>query len=110
MKRQPREAWPYLMAKQNVLPATCPHYLQSLDGVHIKARISVSMISTPIGGPDKTYVTQGLQGLWAHSKGCFYHDGRFATLMDVVNHCNDCKKLNLAQTEKSDLVEYLKSL
>jgi cytochrome c peroxidase len=40
----------------------------------------------------------------------FYHDGRFATLMNVVNHYNDCKKLNLAQTEKSDLVEYLKSL
>ena len=60
--------------------------------------------------PDKTYVTQGLKGLWAHMKGGFYHDGRFATLMDVVNHYNDCKKLNLAQTEKNDLVEYLKSL
>ena len=60
--------------------------------------------------PDKTYVTQGLKGLWAHMKGGFYHDGRFATLMDVINHYNDCKKLNLAQTEKNDLVEYLKSL
>jgi hypothetical protein len=60
--------------------------------------------------PDKTYVTQGLKGLWAHMKGGFYHDGRFATLMDVVNHYNSCKKLNLSETEKSDLVEYLKSL
>ncbi|MGQ0827976.1 MAG: hypothetical protein ACT4ON_06240 [Bacteroidota bacterium] len=60
--------------------------------------------------PDKTYVTQGLKGLWAHSKGGFYHDGRFATLMDVVNHYNDCKKLNLSASEKGDLVEYLKSL
>ena len=60
--------------------------------------------------PDKTYVTQGLRGLWAHSKGGFYHDGRFATLMDVVNHYNDCKKLSLTQSEKDDLVEYLKSL
>ena len=60
--------------------------------------------------PDKTYVTQGLRGLWAHSKGGFYHDGRFATLMDVVNHYNGCKKLNLTETEKNDLVEYLKSL
>jgi len=60
--------------------------------------------------PDKTYVTQGLKGLWAHSKGGFYHDGRFATLMDVVNHYNDCKKLSLSQSEKNDLVEYLKSL
>lgn len=60
--------------------------------------------------PDKTYVTQGLKGLWAHSKGGFYHDGRFATLMDVVNHYDDCKKLSLTDTEKLDLIEYLKSL
>lgn len=60
--------------------------------------------------PDKSYVTQGLRGLWAHSKGGFYHDGRFATLLDVVNHYNSCKKLNLSDTEKNDLVEYLKSL
>jgi hypothetical protein len=60
--------------------------------------------------PDKTYVTQGLRGLWAFSKGGFYHDGRFPTLLDVVNHYNNCKKLNLAETEKTDLVEYLKSL
>jgi cytochrome c2 len=60
--------------------------------------------------PDKTYVTQGLKGLWAHSKGGFYHDGRFATLMDVVNHYNSCKSLDLSDGEKNDLVEYLKSL
>jgi hypothetical protein len=60
--------------------------------------------------PDKTYVTQGLRGLWAFSKGGFYHDGRFATLMDVVNHYNNCKKLGLSEAEKNDLVEFLKSL
>jgi hypothetical protein len=60
--------------------------------------------------PDKTYVTQGLKGLWTHMKGGFYHDGRFATLMDVVNHYNDFKKLTLTEAEKRDLVEYLKSL
>lgn len=60
--------------------------------------------------PDKTYVTQGLKGLWAHSKGGFYHDGRFATLMDVVNHYDTCKSLKLTAGEKADLVEYLKSI
>ena len=60
--------------------------------------------------PDKSYVTQGLKGLWAHSKGGFYHDGRFSTLLEVVNHYDDCKKLNLSDSEKNDLVEYLKSL
>ncbi|MDQ3142532.1 MAG: hypothetical protein M3Q56_09845 [Bacteroidota bacterium] len=60
--------------------------------------------------PDKSYVTQGLKGLWTHMKGGFYHDGRFATLGDVVNHYNVCKQLNLAEAEKNDLVEFLKSL
>jgi hypothetical protein len=60
--------------------------------------------------PDGTYVTQGLKGLWTHMKGGFYHDGRFATLMDVVNHYNNFKKLSLTESEKKDLVEYLKSL
>jgi len=60
--------------------------------------------------PDNSYVTQGLKGLWTHMKGGFYHDGRFATLMDVVNHYNSCKNLNLTEGEKRDLVEYLKSL
>jgi len=60
--------------------------------------------------PDNTYVTQGLKGLWTHTKGGFYHDGRFTTLMDVVNHYNEFKKLRLSEAEKNDLVEYLKSL
>ena len=59
--------------------------------------------------PDKTYVTQGLKGLWIRKRG-FYHDGRFQTLLDVVNHYNNFKNLNLSEAEKSDVVEYLKSL
>ena len=59
--------------------------------------------------PEKTYVTQGLKGMWIRKRG-FYHDGRFATLLDVVNHYNSFKKLNLTDTEKNDLVEYLKSI
>jgi mono/diheme cytochrome c family protein len=60
--------------------------------------------------PERTYVTQGLKGLWTHMKGGFYHDGRFATLGDVIEHYNNFKKLNLTATEKKDLEEYLKSL
>src|SRR5688572_14296576 len=59
--------------------------------------------------PEKTYVTQGLKGMWIRKRG-FYHDGRFPTLMDVVNHYDNFKKLNLAENEKKDLVEYIKSL
>jgi hypothetical protein len=59
--------------------------------------------------PEKTYVTQGLKGIWIRKRG-FYHDGRFPTLLDVVNHYDTFKKLNLTDTEKTDLVEYLKSI
>ena len=60
--------------------------------------------------PEKTYRTAPLHGLWSHQKGGFYHDGRFATLRDVVNHYNTFKKLGLTDEEKDALVEYLKSL
>jgi hypothetical protein len=60
--------------------------------------------------PDDRYRTSPLNGLWTHTKGGFYHDGRFATLLDVVNHYDSCFSLGLAGQEKSDLVEYLKSL
>ena len=60
--------------------------------------------------PDKRYRTAPLPGLWTHTKGGFYHDGRFATLLDVVSHYNTHFGLSLNQQEKGDLVEYLKSL
>jgi hypothetical protein len=60
--------------------------------------------------PDGRYRTTPLNGLWTHTKGGFYHDGRFATLLDVVDHYDGCKNLGLSAGEKNDLVEYLKSL
>jgi hypothetical protein len=60
--------------------------------------------------PDNSYRTSPLRGLFSHMKRGFYHDGRFATLLDVVNHYNGFKRLGLTEQEKKDLVEYLKSL
>jgi hypothetical protein len=60
--------------------------------------------------PDGMYRTTPLHGLSAHMTGGFYHDGRFATLGDVVEHYNSFMRLGLSDTEKADLVEYLKSL
>ncbi|RPJ27786.1 MAG: hypothetical protein EHM33_06795 [Chloroflexi bacterium] len=60
--------------------------------------------------PDLRYRTAPLKGLWTHMEGGFYHDGRFATLLDVVNHYDTHFGLGLTDSEKSDLVEYLKSL
>jgi mono/diheme cytochrome c family protein len=60
--------------------------------------------------PDRRYRTSPLRGLWSHAKGGFYHDGRFATLLDVVDHYEGVMALGLSDGEKTDLVEYLKSL
>jgi hypothetical protein len=60
--------------------------------------------------PTGKYRTTPLGGLFAREKGGFYHDGRFATLLDVVNHYNNYNKLNLTNAQKDDLVEFLKSL
>jgi hypothetical protein len=60
--------------------------------------------------PTGKYRTTPLGGLFARSKGGYYHDGRFATLNDVVNHYNEHFSLNLTANEKHNLVEYLKSL
>jgi hypothetical protein len=60
--------------------------------------------------PDKRYRTTPLKGLWTHQKGGFYHDGRFATLLDVVQHYDKHFTLGLTDQQKNDLVEYLKSI
>jgi len=60
--------------------------------------------------PDGKYRTPPLRGLFAHAKGGFYHDGRFATLLDVVNHYDTFFQLGLTAQQKSDLVEFLKSI
>jgi hypothetical protein len=60
-------------------------------------------------GPDGTYTIAPLQALFTRSKRGFYHDGRFRTLLDVVNHYDSCFKLHLTSRQKSDLVQYLKS-
>jgi len=69
--------------------------------------------------PDRAYKTKDLaapfireRGLFMRSenKGRFYHDGRFATLLDVVNHYNIRSNHGLSDQKKRNLVEYLKSL
>jgi cytochrome c peroxidase len=60
--------------------------------------------------PDRKYRTTPLKGLWTHQKGGFYHDGRFATLREVIDHYDKPLRLSLNDSEKDDLVEYLLSL
>ncbi|WP_244563934.1 c-type cytochrome [Ensifer aridi] len=63
--------------------------------------------------PDERYRTAPLRALWDMEKvhkGGFYHDGRFASLGDVVDHYDRHLELKLTDQEKSELIEYLKSI
>ncbi|HET6670335.1 MAG TPA: hypothetical protein VFH15_08900 [Pyrinomonadaceae bacterium] len=77
--------------------------------MHTPAEICVDSFQAD-RSPDDRYRTSPLKGLWTHQKGGFFHDGRFATLLAVVNHYNTCFGLGLTDQEKNDLVQYLLSL
>jgi hypothetical protein len=54
------------------------------------------------------YRTTPLRALWQHAP--YFHDGSAATLGDVVDHYDATLSLGLTSGERSDLVEFLKSL
>jgi len=92
--------------------ATChvpPLFTEPGNNLHSPEEIGVDSFQAD-RSPTHMYRTAPLAGLWSHQKGGFYHDGRFATLMDVVNHYDGHLKLNLNNGDKNDLVEYLKGL
>ena len=92
--------------------ATChvpPIFTEPGWNMHTAAEIGIDDFQAN-RAPDKRYRTSPLKGLWTHQKNGFYHDGRFATLRDVVQHYNDFFGLRLNEQETNDLVEYLKSL
>jgi hypothetical protein len=86
-----------------------PLYTEPGNNLHAPDDIGVDSFQAD-RSPTHMYRTAPLAGLWSHQKGGFYHDGRFATLDDVVNHYDTFLKLGLTPEEKKDLVEFLKSL
>ena len=60
----------------------------------------------------KLYRTTPLRGLWhpPQLKGPYFHDGNAPTLEAAVDHYVGLFNLKLSDTQKSDLVEYLKTL
>ncbi|HEV7902571.1 MAG TPA: hypothetical protein VGO96_01925 [Pyrinomonadaceae bacterium] len=92
--------------------ATChvpPIYTEPGWNMHTPEEIGIDDFQAK-RSPDERYRTAPLKGLWTHQKGGFYHDGRFATLLDVVEHYNRHFTLRLSDPQKRDLVEFLKSL
>jgi hypothetical protein len=92
--------------------ATChvpPLYTEPGRNLHAPSEIGIDSFQAD-RSPTRMYRTAPLAGLWTHQTGGFYHDGRFATLLDVVNHYDGHFKLNLSDANKKDLVEYLKGI
>lgn len=92
--------------------ATChvpPLFTEPGNNLHAPSEIGVDSFQAD-RSPTHMYRTAPLAGLWSHQKGGFYHDGRFATLLDVVNHYDTQLNLNLSEQDKKDLVEYLKGI
>lgn len=86
-----------------------PLYTEPGWNMHTPSEIGIDDFQAK-RSPDERYRTAPLKGLWTHQKGGFYHDGRFSTLLDVVEHYNNFFGLGLSDGQKRDLVEYLKSL
>jgi len=92
--------------------ATChvpPLFTEPGFNMHSPSELGIDSFQAD-RSPTHMYRTAPLAGLWTHEKGGFFHDGRFATLLDVVNHYNTQFNLNLGDAQRNDLVEYLKSL
>jgi hypothetical protein len=92
--------------------ATChvpPLFTEPGNNLHAPSEIGVDSFQAD-RSPTHMYRTAPLAGLWTHQKGGFYHDGRFAMLIDVVDHYDKHFDLGLSNAQKSDLVEYLKGL
>jgi hypothetical protein len=92
--------------------ATChvpPLFTEPGQNLHTPAEMGIDAFQAD-RSPTHMYRTAPLAGLWAHQKGGFYHDGRFATLGDVVDHYDSHFALKLSAADKRDLVEYLKGI
>jgi len=92
--------------------ATChvpPLYTEPGYNLHKPEEIGIDGFQAQ-RSPDEGYRTTPLRGLWTHTKGGFYHDGRFPTLRAVIDHYDAFQSLGLSDNEKRDLAEFLKSL
>lgn len=92
--------------------ATChvpPLFTEPGWNMHTAAEIGIDAFQAD-RSPDQRYRTSPLRGLWTHTRGGFYHDGRFPTLAAVIQHYDSFMNLGLSSAEQRDLEQYLLSL
>jgi hypothetical protein len=85
-----------------------PTYSEPGWNMHRPAEICIDSFQAD-RSPDGMYRTTPLRGLWSHTKGGFYHDGRYPNLTAVVEHYDSCLGLKLTPREKGDLVQFVRS-
>jgi len=78
--------------------------------VALMLRVAIAISRQADRSPTHMYRTAPLAGLWSRQSLGFYHDGRFQTLDDVINHYDQHINLRLTKGEKKDLAEFAKSL
>jgi len=84
-----------------------PHYSDANSGLHAPADAGTDPQLAQRGSTGK-YRTTPLRGLWQHPP--YFHDGSAATLEAVVDHYVRVLGLHLKPQERTDLVQFLKSL
>jgi len=84
-----------------------PHYSDANSGLHAPADAGTDPQLAQRGSTGK-YRTTPLRGLWQHPP--YFHDGSAATLEAVVDHYVRVFDLHLKPQERTDLVQFLKSL
>jgi mono/diheme cytochrome c family protein len=92
--------------------ATChvpPLYTEPGNNLHAPSEIGVDSFQAD-RSPTHMYRTAPLAGLWSRQSRGFYHDGRFQTLDEVIQHNDQHLNLGLSPQERQELVEFVKSL
>ena len=91
--------------------STC-HFGDKLSDGNVRLHPKEASVAARTGYLDRSgsrlWRTTPLAGIWQHPP--YFHDGSAATLGDVVDAYDTRLTLNLSGDEKSQLVEYLKSL
>ena len=84
-----------------------PHYTEADSGLHAPGAVGTDPTLAQRGTTGR-YRTTPLRGLWQHPP--YFHDGSAATLDAVVDHYIRVLGLRLRPQQRTDLVQFLKSL
>ena len=86
-----------------------PLYTEPGWNLHDAAEIGIDGFQAQ-RSPEVKYRTAPLRGLWTRGDRGYYHDGRFASLDELLRHYDQHFELGLTEQERRDLEAFLGSL